>query len=77
MNTMNKTKFVAVVFSSRGTALKAFTGETEGAAAGPAMRRWQEEQAKWEAKTGRKLKDPPLWEVYQVLRATPFKGVGQ
>lgn len=65
---MNRTKYLAAVFSSRGTILKAFVGDTEGAAAGPAMRRWQEEQAKWQA-TGRgRLKDPPFWDVYVVQR---------
>ena len=68
---MNKTQFVAVVYTGSGVVLGAYPGENEGEASGAALRQWQVEQLKWQAAGAGRPEAPPFWELYRVLRASP------
>lgn len=71
MNTPNTIKhagpsrYVAAVFSGSGRLLSRHVGSNPGEARGPAMRDWQERQAKWEASKRKSPKDPPMWDLYR------------
>lgn len=68
---MNNTQFVAVVYTGSGVVLGTYPGESGGEASGPALRQWQNEQGKWEAAKTERPSEPPYWELYRVLRASP------
>ena len=69
--TFDSALFVAVVYGPRGGIVATFKGDNPGAARGPAMRRWQQENEKFEARkaSGRDTGAPPLWELYRRDRA--------
>jgi hypothetical protein len=68
---MDTPPFLGIVVNGNGRITATFTGDTLGAAQGPTMREWQDQQQKWEA-SGKTKKgianrcaEPPCWDVYR------------
>lgn len=58
--------YIAVVFNGKGRVLDWFGGETEGEAAGPALRAYVDRERHWAALGAagkQRVEDPPMWDL--------------
>jgi len=63
-------KFVGIVFEGDGLVLVCKCSDIREECEGATLREWQQEQAGWEnAPADERPTDPPMWDVYQRIRA--------